>query len=114
MDPTSPRSSTSSDSFASGRASPINGFDSSAALILVTDTEDTPNGVSFDFSSEDDMAKYQEVRDKQRHVDEVEESDNPAGRGVWVGFTFGKNGPSAKALGGMGVPDETGALSTIF
>ena len=54
MDPTSPRSSTSSDSFASGRASPINGFDSSAALILVTDTEDTPNGVSFDFSSEDD------------------------------------------------------------
>ena len=56
MDTTSPRSSTSSDSFASGRSSPINGFDSSAALILVADAEDgTPaGGVAFDFSSEDD------------------------------------------------------------
>ncbi len=57
MNSPSPRSSTSSDSFASGRASPINGFDSSAALIIVPDSEDsdTPNGgVSFDFSSEDD------------------------------------------------------------
>ncbi|KAH9851707.1 hypothetical protein C2E23DRAFT_886258 [Lenzites betulinus] len=35
--PGSPRSSTSADSFASGRRSPINGFDSSAALILVPD-----------------------------------------------------------------------------
>ncbi|TFK91872.1 hypothetical protein K466DRAFT_481848 [Polyporus arcularius HHB13444] len=57
MNSPSPRSSTSSDSFASGRASPINGFDSSAALIIVPDSEDSesPNGgVSFDFSSEDD------------------------------------------------------------
>lgn len=51
MDNTSPRSSTSSDSFQSGRGSPIYGFDSSAALILV---EDTPHGQSFDLSSEDD------------------------------------------------------------
>ena len=41
MDAT-PRSSTDSDadSFVSGRSSPLNGFDSSAALILVPDSSD--------------------------------------------------------------------------
>lgn len=48
---TSPRSSTSSDS---GRQSPIHGFDSSAALILVPDVEDTANSTSFDFTSDED------------------------------------------------------------
>lgn len=67
-----------------------------------------------DFSSEEDMAKYQEVRDKQKHVDEVEEVEQPMSRGIWVGFTFGKNGPNAKALNAMGAPDETGELATIF
>ena len=67
-----------------------------------------------DFSSEEDMAKYQEVRDKQKHVEEVEEVDIPMSRGVWVGFTFGKNGPNSKALGAMGAPDESGELATIF
>ncbi|OBZ68807.1 hypothetical protein A0H81_11193 [Grifola frondosa] len=50
----SPRSSTSFDSFSSGRESPIHGFDSSAALILVTDSDGTPNSASFDFSSDDE------------------------------------------------------------
>ena len=54
------------------------------------------------------------VREKQRHVDEVEEREQPMSRGVWVGFTFGKNGPNARALGAMGVPDEDGQLATIF
>lgn len=67
-----------------------------------------------DFSSEEDMAKYQEVRDKQKHVDEVEEVENSMSRGVWVGFTFGKNGPNARALNAMGAPDEHGELATIF
>ncbi|KAI0822056.1 hypothetical protein BC628DRAFT_1392163 [Trametes gibbosa] len=56
--PGSPRSSTSADSFASGRQSPLNGFDSSAALILVPDVEDTtPASTSFGFSSDDDDAE---------------------------------------------------------
>ena len=75
---------------------------------------DTDTRYFDDFSSEEDMAKYQEVRDKQKNVEEVEEVDKPTGRGVWVGFTFGKNGPNAKALGAMGAPDENGALATIF
>ena len=55
----SPRSSTSSDrSFVSGRSSPLNGFDSSAALILVADSEDDAvspaHGGAFVFASDDD------------------------------------------------------------
>jgi cell cycle protein kinase DBF2 len=60
------------------------------------------------------MAKYQEVRDKQKHVEEVEEVDKPMSRGIWVGFTFGKNGPNAKALSAMGGSDDSGELATIF
>ena len=55
MDPP-PRPSTDSDadSFVSGRSSPLNGFDSSAALILVTDIEDSSaHSASFAFSPDD-------------------------------------------------------------
>ena len=51
-----PRPSTDSDadSFVSGRSSPLNGFDSSAALILVTDVEDSSaHSASFAFSPDD-------------------------------------------------------------
>ncbi|KZT09256.1 uncharacterized protein LAESUDRAFT_735523 [Laetiporus sulphureus 93-53] len=50
----SPRSARSSDSFISGRDSPIHGFDSSAALILVPDAEDAAGNASFEFTSDDD------------------------------------------------------------
>ncbi|KAI0647838.1 hypothetical protein C8Q79DRAFT_1008244 [Trametes meyenii] len=59
--PSSPRSSTSSDSFASGRQSPLNGFDSSAALILVPDAEETPASTSFDFSSDDEAEEQSDL-----------------------------------------------------
>ncbi|KAI0089924.1 AGC/NDR protein kinase [Irpex rosettiformis] len=67
-----------------------------------------------DFTNEEDMAKYQEVIDKQKAVAGVKELDEPASRGVWVGFTFGKNGPNTKAMSAMGTVDETGSLVTIF
>lgn len=35
-----------------------------------------------------DMAKYAEVKEKQRNVDQVREKDEPFNRGVWVGFTY--------------------------
>lgn len=63
--PGSPRSSTSADSFASGRQSPLGGFDSSAALILVSDAEDTPANTSFGFSSDDDDADDLDQSDLQ-------------------------------------------------
>ncbi|CDO69910.1 hypothetical protein BN946_scf184884.g69 [Trametes cinnabarina] len=65
--PDSPRSSRSSNSFDSGRHSPINGFDSTAALILVPDAEETPASTSFDFSSDDDLdAEEQSVHQLDR------------------------------------------------
>lgn len=76
--------------------------------------EDT--GYYDDFTSAEDMAKYAEVMEKQRNVDAVREKDDAFGRGIWVGFTFGKNGPSgavAKALNNIPESEE-GELATIF
>ncbi|KAI0762504.1 kinase-like protein [Fomes fomentarius] len=69
-----------------------------------------------DFTSPQDMEKYAEVIEKQRHVERVKEKDEPLSRGVWVGFTFKKNGPMAMGGGGraFGIPDDDGALATIF
>lgn len=66
-----------------------------------------------DFTNEADMAKYQEVIEKQRAVASVKEVDEPASRGVWVGFTFGKNGPNTRLLNAMS-SDESGEFATIF
>lgn len=42
------------------------------------------------------MAKYAEVREKQRNVDRVREKDDGAfNRGVFVGFTFKARGDKA-------------------
>ena len=60
------------------------------------------------------MAKYAEVIEKQRNVEKVKEKEEPFSRGVWVGFTFGKNGPNAKALSAMGGSSDDGSLATIF
>ena len=64
------------------------------------------------------MAKYAEVKEKQRNVDKVKEKDMEFGRGVWVGFTFGKNGPGVNSRGlGGGFDygdDSDSALATIF
>ena len=59
-------------------------------------------------------AKYGEVFEKQKAVDNLKEKGEPMGRGVWVGFTFGKNGPNPRALNAMGTPDDSEELVTIF
>ena len=76
---------------------------------------DEDTGYYDDFTSPEDMAKYAEVREKQRNVDRLKEKDEAFTRGVWVGFTFGKNGPGLKALNAMGDGgDDQGTLTTIF
>jgi cell cycle protein kinase DBF2 len=62
------------------------------------------------------MAKYAEVKEKQKNVEKVKEKDEPFGRGVWVGFTFGKNGPGVKNVNQSGSysPGDSGELATIF
>lgn|SRR6266850_324174 len=76
---------------------------------------DEDTGYYDDFTSPEDMAKYAEVHEKQRNVDRLREKDEPFARGVWVGFTFGKNGPGLKALNAMvDGGDDKGTLATIF
>ena len=76
---------------------------------------ETDVGYFDDFSNQQErMAKYGEVFEKQKAVDGLKEKREPMGRGVWVGFTFGKNGPNPRALNAMGAPDESEELVTIF
>ena len=83
-----------------------------APFVPALDSE-IDTGYYDDFTSPEDMAKYAEVIEKQRNVEKVKEKEEPIARGVWVGFTFGKNGPGVKALDAMG-GDDSGALATIF
>lgn len=34
------------------------------------------------------MAKYAEVKEKQKNVDAVRETEEPFNRGIWIGFTY--------------------------
>jgi cell cycle protein kinase DBF2 len=86
-----------------------------APFVPALDSE-IDTGYYDDFTSPEDMAKYAEVQEKQRNVEKVKEKEEPFARGVWVGFTFGKNGPGVKALNSMeaGYEDGGGAMNTIF
>lgn len=61
--------------------------DTRAPFIPALDSE-VDVGYFDDFTNEADMAKYAEVREKQRNVDRVLEKEEKFNRGVWVGFTF--------------------------
>ncbi|KAG8874019.1 hypothetical protein FRB97_006200 [Tulasnella sp. 331] len=69
-----------------------------------------------DFTNAEDMAKYAEVQEKQKNVANVKEKEEKFGRGVWVGFTFGKHGMGAAAARSMNGEegDDDEALATIF
>ncbi|KAL5495764.1 DBF2 [Sanghuangporus weigelae] len=87
-----------------------------APFVPALDSE-IDTGYYDDFTSAEDMAKYAEVHAKQHNVDKVKEKEMDFGRGVWVGFTFGKNGPGAnsRGLGAFDGGDESDhALATIF
>jgi len=85
-----------------------------APFVPALDSE-IDTGYYDDFTSPEDMAKYAEVKEKQRNVEKVKEKEDALGRGVWVGFTFGKNGPGVKALTSMEAGYGDGdALTTIF
>ncbi|CAE6442336.1 unnamed protein product [Rhizoctonia solani] len=89
-----------------------------APFVPALDSEEDV-GYYDDFTNSEDMAKYAEVQAKQRSVDKVAEKEERFGRGVWVGFTFGKNGMGPKGtnamITGSGVGEiEEGHLDTIF
>lgn len=83
-----------------------------APFVPALDSE-IDTGYYDDFTSPEDMAKYAEVQEKQRNVERVREREDDSARGVWVGFTFGKNGPGVKAFNALGGPDD-GSMATIF
>ncbi len=86
-----------------------------APFVPALDSE-IDTGYYDDFTSPEDMAKYTEVIGKKKKVEQVKENEEDFGRGVWVGFTFGKNGPGANARGlGADAQDNSGNYwATIF
>ncbi|KAG8220249.1 AGC/NDR protein kinase [Butyriboletus roseoflavus] len=85
-----------------------------APFVPALDSE-IDTGYYDDFTSPEDMVKYAEVKEKQKNVDKVREKEDLPARGVWVGFTFGKNGPSNRLLGALeGGKDDNATLATIF
>ncbi|OCH94208.1 AGC/NDR protein kinase [Obba rivulosa] len=84
-----------------------------APFVPALDSE-IDTGYYDDFTSAEDMAKYAEVQEKQKNIDKVKEKDEPFARGVWVGFTFGKNGPNTRVLNMMGSSEDSDTFATIF
>ncbi|KAJ2931136.1 hypothetical protein H1R20_g5909, partial [Candolleomyces eurysporus] len=85
-----------------------------APFVPALDSE-LDTGYYDDFTSPEDMAKYAEVKEKQKNVDKVKEKEEDFGRGVWVGFTFGKNGPGVGARPNFDSEGyDDGSLATIF
>jgi serine/threonine protein kinase len=58
-----------------------------APFVPELDSE-TDAGYFDDFSNEADMAKYKEVHDKQRALEDMADRDDKMGKGLFVGFTF--------------------------
>ena len=58
-----------------------------APFVPELDSE-TDAGYFDDFSNEADMAKYKEVHDKQRALEEMAERDERMNKNLFVGFTF--------------------------
>lgn len=64
-----------------------------APFVPELDSE-TDAGYFDDFGSEADMAKYKEVHDKQRALEEMADRDDKMNKGVFVGFTFRHRKPA--------------------
>ena len=58
-----------------------------APFVPELDSE-TDAGYFDDFTSEEDMAKYKEVHDKQHALESMADRDEQMGKGLFVGFTF--------------------------
>lgn len=59
------------------------------------------------------MAKYAEVREKQRNVDKVKEKDDGVARSLFVGFTF-KARDTASSFNNARPEDDENELQTLF
>lgn len=68
------------------------------------------------FDDPADMAKYKEVQEKQRHVEAMDPKNGAGdgGRGMWIGFTFGKNWAKTRGTAAPELNREATAFSTMF
>ncbi|KAJ5919187.1 Serine/threonine-protein kinase sid2 [Penicillium verhagenii] len=69
-----------------------------APFVPELDSE-TDAGYFDDFSNESDMAKYKEVHDKQRALEDMADRDDKMGKGLFVGFTFRHRKPAVDSSG---------------
>ncbi|KAJ5110062.1 Serine/threonine-protein kinase sid2 [Penicillium argentinense] len=86
-----------------------------APFVPELDSE-TDAGYFDDFSNEADMAKYKEVHDKQRALEEMAERDDKMSKGLFVGFTFRHRKPAVDS--GRSSPRKPiatdGSFGTMF
>ncbi|KAH8705575.1 putative serine/threonine protein kinase [Talaromyces proteolyticus] len=86
-----------------------------APFVPELDSE-TDAGYFDDFTNEADMAKYKEVHDKQRALEEMAERDDKMSKGLFVGFTFRHRKPAIED--GRSSPRKSilsdGTFGTIF
>ncbi|KAH1294949.1 hypothetical protein KXW98_007141 [Aspergillus fumigatus] len=69
-----------------------------APFVPELDSE-TDAGYFDDFSNEADMAKYKEVHEKQRALEEMAEREEKMSKGLFVGFTFRHRKPAVDSTG---------------
>ncbi|KDE09501.1 AGC/NDR protein kinase [Microbotryum lychnidis-dioicae p1A1 Lamole] len=88
--------------------------DKKAPFVPALDSE-VDAGYFDDFSNEADMAKYADVREKQRNVDRMREKEEKFGRGVFVGFTFkAKRDEVVDLVTHAHIDDDDETLQTLF
>ncbi|WEW61404.1 serine/threonine-protein kinase dbf2 [Emydomyces testavorans] len=78
---------------------------------------ETDAGYFDDFGSEADMAKYKDVHDKQKALEEMAERDEKMSKSLFVGFTFRHRKPAlgtdGRASPRKAIPTD-GSFGTIF
>ncbi|KAF4766849.1 hypothetical protein HAV15_010406 [Penicillium sp. str.  len=91
--------------------------DQRAPFVPELDSE-TDAGYFDDFSNEADMAKYKEVHDKQRALEDMADRDDKMGKGLFVGFTFRHRKPAVDSNGRSSSPRKPiatdGTFGTMF
>ncbi|KAI1910090.1 serine/threonine-protein kinase dbf2 [Ophidiomyces ophidiicola] len=79
---------------------------------------ETDAGYFDDFGSEADMAKYKEVHDKQKALEDMAERDDKMSKSLFVGFTFRHRKPATGTEGRANSPRKAiptdGSFGTIF
>ncbi|KAI5290421.1 hypothetical protein KEM54_001591 [Ascosphaera aggregata] len=84
-----------------------------APFVPELDSE-TDAGYFDDFGNEADMAKYKEVHDKQRALEEMADRDEKMGKSLFVGFTFKHRKPDQPGCIPRKTVTSDGTFGTFF